>query len=162
MHVERFHLCLWFHTLDFCTVVHQQCQYVLSKILWVCFTEIPTCTFILACMFILLEKNSHLYVYSNLYYYSALKSSSFHIAHGNISHGWSLRLPHSQRRKMGDLQRFKSGTFTKSAKGTWLSLFVSKNFFVTCFFSNKLLTPLFLRKKIQKNCIFSFVLTFST
>jgi len=39
------------------------------------FMKIPTCTFILACMFILLEKNSHLYVYSNLYYYSALKST---------------------------------------------------------------------------------------
>ena len=31
--------------------------------------------FIWACMFILLEKNSHLYVYSDLYYYSALKST---------------------------------------------------------------------------------------
>ena len=34
--------------------------------------KIPTCTFIPACMFILLEKNSHLYVYSDLYYYSVL------------------------------------------------------------------------------------------
>ena len=38
--------------------------------------EIPACTFILACMFILFEKNSHLYVYSHLYYYSALQSTS--------------------------------------------------------------------------------------
>ena len=37
--------------------------------------KIPTCTFIPACTIILLEKNSHLYVYSHLYYYSALKST---------------------------------------------------------------------------------------
>ena len=41
----------------------------------VCIRKIPTCMFIKACMFILFEKNSHLHVYSNLYYYSALKSN---------------------------------------------------------------------------------------
>ena len=39
------------------------------------FLNIPTYIFIRACMFILLEENSHLYIYSNLYYYSALKST---------------------------------------------------------------------------------------
>ena len=34
--------------------------------------KIPTCTFIQACMFILLEKISHLYVYYHLYVYSVL------------------------------------------------------------------------------------------
>ena len=37
--------------------------------------KIPTCTFIQACMFIVLEELSHLYVYYHLYVYSVLKST---------------------------------------------------------------------------------------
>ena len=32
----------------------------------------PTCTFIQACMFIILEKTSHLYVYYHMYVYFGL------------------------------------------------------------------------------------------
>lgn len=62
----------------------------------------------------------------------SVQVGGFHLAHGHVDAGGSLRVSHPEGRPLGDLQRQQGGDLTEPAKGPGLLVPVQASVIAQC------------------------------